>query len=70
MTVYNKNLSSQCNLTAEIEPVQDKKKYKKYLPIVAHDGVDGCSVDWGSNVGWRRAILTRNWTPSIIAPFT
>ena len=24
VTVYNKNLFSQCNLTAQIEPVQDK----------------------------------------------
>ena len=27
VTVYNKKLSSQCNLTAQIEPVQDKKKF-------------------------------------------
>jgi hypothetical protein len=25
VTVYNKKLSSQCNLTAQIEPVQDNK---------------------------------------------
>jgi len=27
VTVYNKNVSSQCNLTAHIEPVQDKAVY-------------------------------------------
>ena len=27
VTVYNKNLSSQCNLTAQIKPVQDKHIY-------------------------------------------
>jgi hypothetical protein len=27
VTVYNKNLSSQLNLTAQIEPVQNKIKY-------------------------------------------
>ena len=26
VTIYNKKLSSQCNMTAQIEPVQDKKK--------------------------------------------
>ena len=28
VTVYNKNLSSQCNLIALIEPMQDKIDYK------------------------------------------
>ena len=27
VTVYNKNLSSQCNLTAQIKTVQDKCSY-------------------------------------------
>jgi hypothetical protein len=34
ITVYNKNLSSQCNLTPQIEPVQDKKKD---IFIIGHD---------------------------------
>jgi len=29
VTVYNKNVSSQCNLLAQIEQVQDKKKVSK-----------------------------------------
>jgi hypothetical protein len=31
VTVYNKNLSSQCNLTAQIEPVLDKIIYFHHL---------------------------------------
>jgi hypothetical protein len=27
VTLYNKNLSSQCNLTAQVEQAQDKKKF-------------------------------------------
>ena len=26
LTIYYKNIFSQCNLTAQLEPVQDKKK--------------------------------------------
>ena len=36
VTVYNKKLSSQCNLTAQIEPVQDKYR----LMIVMKVGTD------------------------------
>ena len=28
VTVYNKNLSSQCNLPAQIESVQDKNRFE------------------------------------------
>ena len=34
VTEYNKNLSSQCNLTARIEPVQDKIYYKAFMKIL------------------------------------
>ena len=29
---YSKNVSSQCNLTSKIEPMQDKIKYAIILP--------------------------------------
>ena len=32
--VYNKNLSSQCNLTAQIEPLQDKTRISKLQLIL------------------------------------
>ena len=30
VTVYNKTLCSQCNLTAQMEPIQDDNKYNLY----------------------------------------
>ena len=34
VTVYNKNLSSQYNLPAQIEQVQDKKLFQKLQPCL------------------------------------
>ena len=33
VTVYSKNLSSQCNLPAQIEQVQDKNKYEAWSVV-------------------------------------
>jgi hypothetical protein len=35
--VYNKYLSSQCNLPAQVEQVQDKIKYHSYYNYIASD---------------------------------
>ena len=36
VTVYNKTLSSQCNVTAPTEPAQDKKEYLKINQKIIH----------------------------------
>jgi len=60
VTVYSKNLSSQCNLPAQIEQVQDKNKYEAWsvvkiiILIHASDKGSNYEIHWTFSLKYKK----------------